>query len=98
MVTYAHRLDSENGNSEDDDSLDNLSIIQDVMAFREHIRNADEQDENKAEDGYHDDPVSTPPEKKGHPPEPPLDPGGDTGDGIKVSNAKPDYKRLGMFC
>ena len=34
---------------------------------------------------------------KGHPLEPPLDPGGGTRDSIKINNATPDYKHLGKF-
>ena len=90
LVAYAHRLDNENDASDDDDTIG-------ILAFREEIRDAHGQDGNEDGDEYNDDPVFTTPEKKGHPPEPPLDPGGGTGDGIKISAATPDYKRLGIF-
>ena len=44
-----------------------------------------------------DDPVREPPEAEAHPPGPPLDPGGPNRGGIKVSEAVPDYRRLGVF-
>ena len=42
------------------------------------------------------DPVRETPARKGHPLEPPLDPGGDYGGRI-VSSTVPDYKALGKF-
>ena len=90
LVAYAHCLDNENDASDDDGTIG-------ILAFREEIRDAHGQDANEDGDEYNDDPVFTTPEKKGHPPEPPLDPGGGTLDGIKISAATPDYKCLGIF-
>ena len=91
MVAYAHCLDNKEETLDDDDTTVG------ILAFREEIRDAHGQDANQDEDEYSDDPVFTTPEKKGHPPEPPLDPGGGNLDGIKISATTPDYKHLGIF-
>ena len=45
---------------------------------------------------FFNDPVRETPAREGHPPEPPLDPGGDHGGRIVLSTI-PDYKALGKF-